>query len=146
MLSLRILLVALGVSVTLSACSLDQVLVRGGSEATPSAGSAGSGGSGTSTAGAGSSVSSRKVVKAASAAVGAQVVVKPGQYLLCKTTDQYKERTTSYYICRERRCVGQETLAKDAAAPKSKTDCMNACRKLETKKGGEASVRAYCVS
>ena len=143
MLSLRILLVALGVSVTLSACSLDQILVRGGSEPTPSAGSAGSG---TSTAGAGSSVSSEKVVKVASAAVGAEVVVKPGQYLLCSTTDRYKERTTSYYICRERRCVGQETLAKDAAAPKSKTDCMNTCRKLETKKGGEASVRAYCVS
>ena len=139
---LRTLLVAVAVTVTLSACSLDRVIGRGESDATPATGSAGTGAP---TTRAGSSVSPDRVVKAASEAVGAQVVVKPGQYLLCNTIDRYKGRVTTYYTCRERRCVGQETPATDVAAPKTKAGCLNTCRKLETTGTRDASVRSYCA-
>lgn len=139
MLSLRILLLAVGVTVGLSACSFDQILGKGGSEASPSAES------GASAAPAGSSVSREKAVKAATKALGAEVVVKPGEYLLCRTTDEYKGRTTSYYTCRERRCVGQETPALDVKAPKSKTGCLSTCRSQE-KKGKSDAARSYCAS
>jgi len=139
----RILFVALAVTVALSACSLDKVFGRGDSEAAPSAGSVGSG---TSTARAGTSVTPEKVVKAAKAAVESEVVVKPGQYLLCSITDKYKERTTSYFTCRERRCAGPENPAADVKPFKSRTGCMNACRKVEKKNLPDAKVRAYCAS
>jgi hypothetical protein len=139
MLSLRILLAALGVAVGLSACAFDQILGRGGSEAAPSAASATSGAQ-ASGAAAGSSVSREKAVGAAAKAVGAEVVAKSGQYLLCRTTDEYKGRTTYYYTCRDRRCVGPEKAATDIKAPKTKAGCMSTCRSLE-KKG-----KAYCAS
>ncbi|MFZ0791008.1 MAG: hypothetical protein WAM94_15460 [Chromatiaceae bacterium] len=139
----RSLFVALAVTVALSACSFDRVFGRGDPEATPTAGSAGSG---TSTARAGTSVSPEKAMKAAKAAVASEVVVKPGQYLLCSITDKYKERTTSYFTCRERRCAGPETPAADVKPFKSRTGCMNACRKVEKKNLPDAKVRAYCAS
>lgn len=142
MLYLRNLLVAVGVTVALSGCSFDQILGRGGSEATPAAGSAVSG---TASAGADASVPRERALKAASEAVGAEVVVKPGQYLLCRTTDEYKGRTTAYYVCRERRCFGQESPATGVGTLKNKSSCLSACRKSETKKGRDASQRAYCV-
>lgn len=138
--SVRILLVAAGAAVMLSACSFDQILGKGGSETAPSTGSEAS-----TTAPAGSSVSREKAVKAATKAMGAEVVVKPGEYLLCRTTDEYKGRTTSYYTCRERRCVGQETPALDVKAPKSKTGCLSTCRSQE-KKGKSGAARSYCAS
>ncbi|MGE5152974.1 MAG: hypothetical protein ACM3ST_03060 [Bdellovibrio bacteriovorus] len=143
---LRILLVALGVTVALSACSLDQVLRK---DATESAPSAAAGGSATRTsatgAAAGSPVPREKAVEAATKALGAEVVVKPGQYLLCRTTDEYKGRTTHYYTCRERRCVGQESAATDIKAPKTKSGCLSTCRGLE-KKGKGGALRSYCAS
>lgn len=136
---IRILLVALGVTVALSACSLDQLVKKDGAEANPFAGS------GASAAPAASSASRDRAVKATTEAVGAQIVVKPGQYLLCSTTDDYKGRTTTYYVCRERRCVGQESPATGVGTLKNKASCLSACRKSETKKGRDASHRAYCV-
>jgi hypothetical protein len=143
-LSLRTLIVATGVTLTLSACSFDQLLGKGGSETAPSAAS---GPSKTVASGAARTKATHKrAVSAAASALGAQVVASPGQYLLCHTTDEYKGRTTSYYTCRERRCVGQETPATDAKAPKTKSGCLNACRKLETKGARDATVRSYCAS
>lgn len=142
--SLRTLLVAAGAALVLSACSFDQILGKGGSEPSPSAAS-GTSGAGVSGAATASSVSREKAVGAATKAVGAEVVAKSGQYLLCRTTDQYKERTTYYYTCRERRCVGQETAAKDIKAPKTKAGCLSTCRSLE-KKGKSGAPRAYCAS
>jgi hypothetical protein len=139
-LSLRTLFVAAGVTLALSACSFDQILGKSGSEATPSATS------GTSGTAASTSVSRKKAVSASASALEGQKVVKPGEYLLCRTTDVYKERTTSYYTCRERRCVGQETAATDAKAPKTKSGCLSTCRKLETKGKRNATVRSYCAS
>lgn len=139
MLHLRILLVAVGATVVLSACSLDQVLVRGGGETSSPVES------GAAAAAPGSAASRDRAVKATTEAMGAQIVVKPGQYLLCSTTDAYKGRTTTYYVCRERRCVGPESPATGVGTLKNKASCLSACRKSETKKGRDASQRAYCV-
>jgi hypothetical protein len=136
---LRILLVALGVTVALSGCSFDQVLGKGGGETSSPVES------GASAAATGSAASRDRAVKAATEAMGAQIVVKPGQYLLCSTTDEYKGRSTTYYVCRERRCVGQESPATGVGTLKNKASCLSACRKSETKKGRDASHRAYCV-
>jgi hypothetical protein len=136
---LRILLVAVGATVILSACSLDQVLVIGGGETSSPVES------GAAAAAPGSTASRDRAVKATTEAVGAQIVVKPGQYLLCSTTDTYKGRTTTYYVCRERRCVGQESPATGVGTLKNKSSCLSACRKSETKKGRDASHRTYCV-
>lgn len=144
MLSLRTLLVATGVTLVLSGCVFDQILGKGGSEATQSAAS-GTSGTEASGAAAGSSVSREKAVGAATKAVGAEVVAKSGQYLLCRTTDEYKGRTTYYYTCRERRCVGQETAAKDIKAPKTKAGCLSTCRSQE-RKGKSGAPKAYCAS
>lgn len=137
--SFRILIAALGVAVTLSACSFDQVLGKKDSEAAPSAAS------GASPAPASSSVSREKAVGAASKAMGADIVAKSGQYLLCRLTDQYKERTTYYYTCRDSRCVGQERAATDIKAPKTKAGCMSTCRSLERQRKAGAP-KAYCAS
>ncbi len=145
MLSLRTLFVAVGAALALSACSFDRILGKGGSEAAPSAAS-GTSGTVASVPAAGMSVSRKRAASAAASALGAEVVVKPGEYLLCRTTDVYKGRTTSYYTCRERRCVGQETLATDVKAPKIKSGCLSTCRKLETKGRRDANVRSYCAS
>lgn len=145
MLSLRTLLVAASVTLALSACSFDRLLGKGGSEAAPSAPSTPSG-TATSGTAASRAATHKRAVGAAASALGAEVVVGPGQYLLCRTTDEYMGRTTSYYTCRERRCVGQETPATDAKAPKTKSGCLNACRKLETKGTRSANVRSYCAS
>lgn len=139
MLYLRILLVALGVTVAMSGCSFDQLLVRGGGEASSPVEPAAS------AVPTGSAVSRDRAVKATTEAMGAQIVVKPGQYLLCSTTDAYKGRTTTYYVCRERRCVGPESPATGVGTLKNKASCLSACRKSETKKGRDASQRAYCV-
>jgi hypothetical protein len=139
------LLVAAGVTLALSACSFDQLLGKGGSKAVPAAPS-GTAGTVASGAAAGPAATRKKAVSAAASAVGAEVVAKPGEYRLCRTTDEYKGRTTSYYTCRERRCVGQETPATDANAPKTKSGCLSACRKLETKGARDATVRSYCAS
>jgi hypothetical protein len=138
-LSLNTLLLAAGAIVVLSACSFDQVLVRGGGETSSPVES------GASAAPPGSAASRDRAVKATTEAMGAQIVVKPGQYLLCSTTDAYKGRTTTYYVCRERRCAGQESPATGVGTLKNKSSCLSACRKSETKKGGDASHRAYCV-
>jgi len=144
-LSLRTLLVAASVTLSLSACSFDQILGKGGSEAVPSAAS-GTSGTRASGVAADTGATRKRTVSAAAAALGATVVANPGEYLLCRTTDEYKGRTTSYYTCRERRCIGQETPATDAKAPKTKSGCLNACRKLETKGARDATVRSYCAS
>ncbi len=144
MLSVRTLLVAAGVTLVLSACSFDQILGKGGTEPPPSAAS-GTSGTGASGAAAGSSISREKALGAATKATGAKVVAKSGQYLLCRTTDEYKGRTTYYYTCREQRCVGQETAAKDIKAPKTKAGCLSTCRSLE-KKGKGGAPGAYCAS
>jgi hypothetical protein len=146
-LSLRILLVAAGITLALSACSFDQILGKGGSEAAPSAAS-GTDGTGASGTAAASSVSRERAGKAATKALGAQVVAKSGQYLLCRLTDEYKGRTTYYYTCRERQCVGQESAATDVKTPKTKAGCMSTCRSLEAKAKGarSASNKSYCAS
>ncbi len=143
--SLRTLLVAASVTLALSACSFDRLLGKGGSEAAPAAAS-GTAGTVASGAAAGSAATRKKAGSAAVAALGAEVVAKPGEYLLCRTTDTYKGRTTNYYTCRERRCIGQETPATDAKAPKTKSGCLSACRKVETKGARDATVRSYCAS
>ena len=145
MLSLRTLLVATSVTLALSACSFDQLLGKGGSEAAPSAAS-GTSGTVASEAAPGTAAPRKRAVSAAASTLGAVVVANPGEYLLCHTTDEYQGRTTSYYTCRERRCVGPETPATDAKAPKTKSGCLNACRKLETKGARDATVRSYCAS
>ena len=145
MLSLRTLLVAAGVTFALSACSFDQLLGKGGSEAVPSAAS-GTAGTVTSGAAAGTTATRKKAGNAAVSAVGAEVVANRGEYLLCRTTDEYKGRTTSYYTCRERRCIGQEKPATDAKAPKTKSGCLSACRKVETKGARDDAARSYCAS
>ena len=139
--SLRILIMALGVTVTLSACSFDRMLGKDASAATAStaSGTAGSG------ATASPSVSRDKALGAAAKAVGAEVVVKPGQYLLCRSTDAYKDRTTYYYTCREHRCVGQESAATDIKAPTTKSGCLSTCRSLEKQRKSGAP-KAYCAS
>jgi hypothetical protein len=144
-LSLRTMLVAASVTLALSACSFDQILGKGGSEAAPPAATSASG---TLAAGAaaGTTANRKKAMSAATSALGATVVASPGEYLLCRTIDEYKGRTTSYYTCRERRCIGQETPATDTKAPKTKSGCMNVCRKLETKGTRDATVRSYCAS
>lgn len=145
MLSLRTLLLAASVTLALSACSFDQLLGKGGSEAAPSAAS-GTSGTVASGAAAHTAVTRKRAVSAAASALGAAVVAKPGEYLLCRTTDEYKGRTTSYYTCRERRCIGPETPATDAKAPKTKSGCLNTCRKLETKGARDATAPSYCAS
>ena len=141
MLPLRTLLIAAGLTLALSACSFDQLLGKGESAAAPAA----AGGT-SATVAAGATATRKRTVNAAAAALGAKVVATPGAYLLCRTTDEYKGRTTSYYTCRETRCIGQETPATEAKAPKTKSGCLNACRKLETKGARNATVRSYCAS
>jgi hypothetical protein len=138
--SLRTLFVAASVALALSACSFDQILGKGGAAPAPAAAS---GTSATVAPVAGSAATRNRAVSAAASAMGAQVVAKPGEYLLCRTVDEYKGLTTSYYTCREDRCIGEEQPATDAKAPKTKSGCLNTCRKLETK---GATVRAYCAS
>lgn len=145
MLSFRTLLIAASVTLVLSACSFDQLLGKGGSAAAPSAAS-GTSGTVASGAAAGTAATRKRTVSVAASALGAKVVANPGEYLLCHTSDEYKGLTTSYYTCRERRCIGQETPATDAKAPKTKSGCLNACRKLETKGARDANVRSYCAS
>lgn len=145
MLSLRTLLVAASVTLVLSACSFDQLLGKGGSKTVPSA-TSGTAGTVAAGAAAGPTDTRKKAVKAAAAAMGAEVIVKPGEYMLCRTVDEYKGRTTSYYTCRERRCIGQETPATDVKAPKTKSGCLNACRGTETKGARDANVKSYCAS
>lgn len=140
MLPFRTLLIAAGLTLALSACSFDQLLGKGESAADPAAAS------GTSAPVAAGAATRKRTVNAAASALGAKVVATPGAYLLCRTTDEYKGRTTSYYTCRETRCIGQETPATEAKAPKTKSGCLSACRKLETKGARNATVRSYCAS
>lgn len=123
-----------------SGCGFDRILGRDGSEAAPPPSAT------SSKAPASTSVSRGKAVNAATSALGAEVVVKHGEYLLCRTRDEYKGRVTNYYTCRERRCVGPEKPALDVKAAKSKSGCMSACRAVETKGKRDATNRSYCAS
>lgn len=140
MLYLSRLVLALGVSVALSGCGFDRLLGIGGSEVVPPATTTAT------KAPAAKPVSRDKAVTAATSALGAEVVVRPGEYLLCRTTDSYRERVTHYYTCRERRCVGPEKPALDVKTAKTKSGCLSACRSLETKGKKDAAVRSYCAS
>ncbi len=134
----RYFLTAGVIAIALSGCSLNDLIKPNPVETAPAAGQAGKGATG-------SSVSKEKVTRKAAAAVGADVVASKGQYLLCNLVDRYKERTTTYYLCREKACAGEESPVK-GAGPKTKSQCLSACRKLEKTSGGKDANKSYCVS
>jgi hypothetical protein len=87
-----------------------------------------------------------KITKKAAAAMGAEVAVHRGAYVLCNLVDQYKERTTNYYVCRESNCAGREVPAQNAKASKSRADCISQCRKMEHGNHGRGLNKSYCVN
>lgn len=91
-------------------------------------------------------VSREKVVNKAAGAMGAKVVGRRGEYLLCSTVDEYRGRSTTYYLCRERACVGQESPALGIKAPKTKSGCLSVCRKQEAASRGKTLSKSYCVN
>ncbi len=118
------------IAIALAGCSLDDLTKPNQAEATPTAGS---------------SISRELVTRKASAAMAAEVVGRKGEHLLCRLVDHYKERTTTYYICREQTCAGKEILVQNVS-PKTKSGCINACRKLEDVNRARTSGNSYCVN
>lgn len=138
--SLSRILGAAVIALTLSGCVLDDLTKSGGSEPAPSAGSQAS------KSEVGSSISREKVTDKAAAAMGAKVVGRKGEYLMCSLVDQYKQSTTTYYLCRERSCAGPEQPVTNVKAPKTRSGCIEVCRKLERQSRKGASPKIYCVN
>jgi hypothetical protein len=90
--------------------------------------------------------STKKAANKAISAMGAEVVGHKGEYLLCSSADTYRDLTTTYYVCRERGCVGSESLAKAVTVPKTKTGCLDVCRKLERDTRSLTSGKSYCTN
>jgi hypothetical protein len=128
------------IALTLSGCLLDDLTKSGGSEPAPSAGSQAS------KSEVGSPISREKVTEKAAAAMGAKVVGRKGEYLLCNIVDHYKQSTTTYNLCRERSCVGQEQPVENVKAPKTKSGCIEVCRKLERQSRKGSAAKSYCVN
>lgn len=139
--SLRILILTLAAVVALPACSFDQILGKGESTPAAAAPSTAPGAK----ADAGSAATRGRAAGAATEAMGAEVVAKSGQYLLCRLTDEYKGRITHYYSCNVGRCYGEQKPATDIKAAKSKAGCLNTCRSLERQQK-PGSPKAYCAS
>jgi hypothetical protein len=123
------------IAAVLSGCSLNDVLKPNQSESTPVA----------SRPAASTSVSREDVADKAAGAMGAKVVARKGEYLLCNLIDVYKQTTTNYYVCREQKCAGKEVLAQDASVRMTKSACLTTCRKREREQTGDPNTKSYCV-
>jgi hypothetical protein len=129
------LLGAAAIAAALSGCSLNDVLKPSQAQPTPAA----------SRPAASTSVSRDDVADKAAGAMGAKVVARKGEYLLCNLIDVYKQTTTNYYVCREQKCAGKEVLAQDASVRMTKSACLSTCRKRERESTGDPNTKSYCV-
>ena len=123
------------IAAVLSGCSLNDVLKPNRAESTSVA----------SRPAASTSVSREDVADKAASAMGAKVVARKGEYLLCNLIDVYKQTTTNYYVCREQKCAGKEVLAQDASVRMTKSGCLTMCRKREREQTGDPNTKSYCV-
>jgi len=141
--AVRFVLAAGVIAIALSGCSLNDRMKPNQTEATAAAGAVASQASKTA---AGSSISRKEVAKKAAATTETTVVGRKGQYLLCRLVDEHNGRTTTYYICREQTCAGQESLVQTPSTRMTRSGCIKVCRKAEDINRARISGNSYCVN